>query len=221
MLGPSLAAALLASAASSPAAVEQAARPGIALESSSVESGSTVGVSWRLDGEGRGFDEMELLLSLDGGRTFPLRVTRRIDPRVRGVLWTVPSLPTANARLALRVGEDGPPEEERVVSVSADFTIVSPPGTPPERIFRVDGEERTRDALEGAPAPPLRDAMSGVSGDRIAPADSLDLPARAGPSDSDSNRESTRLDDAASALNLSPPGGHRPPHSTIRIPMRL
>lgn len=221
MLGPSLAAALLARAASASGTVEQAARPGIALERSAVESGSTVGVSWNLDGEAGGFDEMELLLSLDGGRSFPLRVTRRIDPRVRGILWTVPSLPTANARLALRAGEDGPPEEERVVSVSADFSIVSPPGTPLEGIFRVDGEERTRDALEGAPAPPLGDAVAGVSGDRIAPSDSLDLPARAGPSDSDSERGSAPLDAADSALRLSSDGGHRPPHSTIRIPMRL
>jgi len=220
MLGPSLAAALLASAASASGTVEQAARPGIVLERSAVEAGSTVGVSWNID-EAPGFDEMELLLSLDGGRTFPLRVTRRIDPRVRGVLWTVPSLPTANARLALRAGEDGPPEQERVVSVSADFSIVSPPGTPLERIFRVDGEERTRDALESAPAPPLRDAVAGVSGDRIAPSDSLDLPARAGPSDSHSERGSAPLDAPASALRLTSDGGHRPPHTTIRIPMRL
>lgn len=75
--------------------------------------GSTVDVSWHpLPTEAK---EMELFLSLDGGATYPLRLTPQMAPGLTSWRWSVPNLPTEKARLRLRVGipgrgeVDGPP----------------------------------------------------------------------------------------------------------------
>jgi hypothetical protein len=106
--------------------------------------------------QARGFDEMELVLSLDGGRTFPVRVTRDLDPATRWLAWRVPALPTAHARLALRAGDDGEPGAEEVLLVSEEFAIEADSAEPLEPIASVRGEWRTREALDGghAGAPP-------------------------------------------------------------------
>jgi hypothetical protein len=90
--------------------------------------------------------EMELLLSIDGGQTFGVRVTAEIDPDFSDISWRVPSLPTAHARLALRVGS-GDEESEAIALVSEEFSIEAHPSEPPEDFFRVGAEWRTRDAL--------------------------------------------------------------------------
>jgi hypothetical protein len=219
MLCLALAAAMLAGAASPEAA--QPGASGILRLDRSAQAGSTVGVSWGLEDEGPEFDEMELVLSLDGGRTFPVRVTGRIDPGVRAVLWTVPSLPTLHARLALRVGEDEPAEEERLAGLSAEFAIAASPGIPLEQTFRVAGEERTREALEGAPPPPRGDALEEASEERIAPADPFDLPARSGPSASVSGRDAASRREHTRAPRHSPAGARRPAQSPLQVPLRL
>jgi len=67
--------------------------------------GSTVAVSWHaLPTEAK---EMELFLSLDGGATYPLRLTPQMAPGVTSWRWSVPNLPTERARLRLRVGIPG------------------------------------------------------------------------------------------------------------------
>ena len=89
-------------------------------------------------------DEMELVLSLDGGETFPLRLTGELEPGTRRVAWRVPALPTERAALALRTGdEDG---DERIVLVSGAFAIVGDPSAAPEDIRFAEGEWRTREA---------------------------------------------------------------------------
>jgi hypothetical protein len=109
-------------------------------------------VSWRLPPSASyGWDEMELVLSLDDGATFPVRVTERLDPDASSVEWRVPSLPTRHARLALRSGNDEAMESEVVLLVSEPFEIDAPPANGLEQLFAVAGEWRTRDALEGAP----------------------------------------------------------------------
>ena len=58
------------------------------------QAGDSIEVSWTLDRPAlRSFEEMELVLSLDGGRTFPVRVTGELSPRAGGLIWRVPSLP--------------------------------------------------------------------------------------------------------------------------------
>jgi len=124
-----------------------------------IEAGAQHDVTWTLESPAalRPFDEMELMLSLDGGATYPLRVTGSIDPVDRHRAWRVPALPTEHARLILRAGDDEAPGSERVVLVSDEFVIASPPSLPLEELFDVRGEWRTREALEAAPLPDPRE----------------------------------------------------------------
>jgi hypothetical protein len=121
-----------------------------------LEPGSEQKVRWNLDpSTARGRDEMELVLSLDGGRTFPVRLTGRISPRTRSAAWRVPALSTERATLALRMGTDEDADAEEIVAVSEPFAIASAPADDVEELYAVAGEWRTREALEGAPVRPL------------------------------------------------------------------
>lgn len=51
-------------------------------------------------------EEWEAYLSVNGGRTYPLRVTPHLDLGIRRFRWTVPNLPTPDARLLLRFGDE-------------------------------------------------------------------------------------------------------------------
>jgi hypothetical protein len=99
-----------------------------------------------------GVEERELVLSLDGGKTFPVRLTGEIGPGDRAASWRVPALPTEHAVLALREGGDG--IEEEIVAVSAEFVIVPGPGVPAEELRLRDGEWKTREADAGCPGLP-------------------------------------------------------------------
>lgn len=50
--------------------------------------------------------EWEAFLSLDGGAHYPLRITPHLDRDLRRVLWQVPHIPTRDARLLLRFGNE-------------------------------------------------------------------------------------------------------------------
>jgi len=111
-------------------------------------AGTLARVRWTRDvGPDERLREMELVLSLDGGRTFGVRVTGEVEPGVSQIDWRVPSLPTSQARLALRAGS-GSRESERIVLVSEEFAIASPPDELEEPVLAVDAELRTREALE-------------------------------------------------------------------------
>jgi len=115
-----------------------------------------------LEPAGAGVEERELVLSLDGGKTFPLRLTGDLDPGDRETSWRVPALPTEHAVLALREGGDG--FEEEIVAVSAEFVIVPGPGVPAEELRFRDGEWKTREADAGhsdLPSPAFGTAGSG------------------------------------------------------------
>lgn len=99
--------------------------------------------------------EVELVFSTDGGRSFPLRITRDLSPEAGQYLWRVPTLPTAHARLALRAGDDGEPGEERIVFVSEEFEIEPETSWGAEILCRSGAEWRTEEAARGFPARPL------------------------------------------------------------------
>lgn len=80
-----------------PTAVFRAPAPGQALQ-----AGDEVEVTW--DGVAPSAREVELLLSLDGGRHFALRLTSELDPACRSFRWRVPNLTAEDARLSLRMG---------------------------------------------------------------------------------------------------------------------
>ncbi len=150
--------------------VSAAAAAGVFVASpagSRAHPGELLPLSWTLDAsEMRGRDEMELVLSLDDGATFPIRVIGRLDADERGASWRVPALPTAHARLALRAGDDAGPETEEIVAVSDSFAISSPGTGGLEELYAVAGEWRTRDALEGAP---VRSPADGLDSEEGAP----------------------------------------------------
>ena len=100
---------------------------------------------------------MELVLSLDGGRTFPVRITRELDREARSLVLTVPALPALHARLALRGGDSGEPADENILLVSEDFSIKADPDRSLEPALFVRGEWRTREALPGGENPALPD----------------------------------------------------------------
>jgi hypothetical protein len=68
-----------------------------------------------------GTKEFELLLSVDGGHSYLLRLTPQLDPSLGVYAWRVPNLPAPLARLRLRVGIDG---REVECPPSEPFTIV-------------------------------------------------------------------------------------------------
>jgi len=69
--------------------------------------------------------ETELWLSLDGGRTFTVRLTPSMDPNTRFFYWTVPNTPTNSALLDIRFGcEPSYPESYHTQSGSP-FVISS------------------------------------------------------------------------------------------------
>lgn len=79
-------------------------------------------VEVRWTGAPEGVEEMELLLSLDGGRHFGIRVTPDLDAERGSYQWRVPPLPSAEARLAVRVNLRG---REVLAGVSAPFRIAA------------------------------------------------------------------------------------------------
>ena len=92
----------------------------------SLAPGSVVEVRWgSLCAAGMKADEAELVLSLDGGATFPIRVSHEISPCATSYLWRVPVLATGRARLGVRVGHEGFGDTERIALVGGEFRILS------------------------------------------------------------------------------------------------
>jgi hypothetical protein len=85
---------------------------------STLSAGDEVVVRW--SGAPAAAREMELLLSVDGGRRFAVRLTRELAGNASTYLWRVPRLPAGAASLALRANLDG---REVEVGESAPFAI--------------------------------------------------------------------------------------------------
>ncbi len=95
-------------------------RPGQVLQ-----GGAVVEVSWT--GVPASADEVELLLSLDGGRRVAVRLTEELSSGDRSYLWRVPNLSGRQAALVLRMGIDG---REIESAPSALFEIRPEPERP-------------------------------------------------------------------------------------------
>lgn len=102
-----------------PAVQLVAPRAGTALA-----AGSTAELEWASAATLAGVEEWEAFLSVDGGKTYPVRITPHLDQDLRRITWQVPSTPTPDARLLLRFGD-----ERREVSVELPhrFSIVPSP----------------------------------------------------------------------------------------------
>lgn len=114
-------------------------------------AGGTAVLAWEAEGLPPGVEEWEAFLSLDGGATYPFRVTPHLDRRITRFLFQVPSLPTAGARLLLRFGDE---HREREVDAGFNLTIAPSPVPPiytPAKVHRGAGEA-ARPGLEGTVA---------------------------------------------------------------------
>ncbi|HKF41633.1 MAG TPA: hypothetical protein VKG01_00905 [Thermoanaerobaculia bacterium] len=147
-----------------------------------------------------GIEEMEVLLSLDGGQTFQLRVSREMPGGTREVTWRVPNLPTRRARLALRVRDEN--ENEVIRFISDEFTIVPARSEPLEVLRRFHGEWRAGEALE-----------------EIRSTAPLDAPGLGGVTESlQAVRHETDLDRTTyAALDGAPPEGHPAPAEAVPV----
>lgn len=77
-------------------------------------------------------EEMELLLSLDGGVSFPVQLTSQLDPLLDGLVWRVPNLRIGRASLRLRVGVG---REESESEPSGVFSIEDNTGSGMARLW--------------------------------------------------------------------------------------
>jgi hypothetical protein len=146
-----------------------AAAPGGADGPEILSAGTVAEFAWN-PGDFSRADEMELVLSLDGGRTFPLRVTDDLSLAMRRISWRVPALPAEHARVALRVGCDEEEGSERIVFVSDEFAIRIEGSAGLEELYRVRGEWRTREALDGPERSPFDAQLAGSPAEQLRPA---------------------------------------------------
>ncbi|HZF07769.1 MAG TPA: hypothetical protein VFE33_03175 [Thermoanaerobaculia bacterium] len=95
-------------------------------EGTVLQGGATAVLAWAprpgLRGE---WEEWEAFFSLDGGATYPFRLTPHLDRDLRRVSFKVPRFPTRQGRLLLRVGDE---RREQVFELPQNFTITVPPG---------------------------------------------------------------------------------------------
>lgn len=71
--------------------------------------GQKVKIVWKVDLSPKinlSWCEQEIFLSIDGGKTFPYRITPELSPSLRDYVWTVPNLPTDKAVLDIRFGSE-------------------------------------------------------------------------------------------------------------------
>ncbi len=91
-------------------------------------AGSTVALEWAPLAGIAGAEEWEAFLSLDGGKTYPVRVTPHLDLDLRRFEWRVPAVSTPSARLLLRFGDE---RRETEVELPYRFAIVPSPAPAP------------------------------------------------------------------------------------------
>ncbi len=110
-------------------------------------AGSAVTIEWEELALPEHTVEWEAFLSLDGGRTWPLRVTPHLDISIRRFTFTVPDLPTREARIMLRFGD-----ERREVGMEAPQRFSIAPAaflSPRNRVRVLARGERARAGDEG------------------------------------------------------------------------
>jgi len=118
-------------------------------EGTVLQGGSTAVLEWTPRSglaEAGDWEEWEVFFSLDGGTTYPFRLTPHLDRNLRRISFNVPRFPTHNGRLLLRVGDE---RREQAFELPERFTIAVPAGLP----GRFLGRER-RSWQRGEPARP-------------------------------------------------------------------
>ena len=111
-----------------------------------VQPGQLVALEWTPDDE---VTELEILLSLDGGRTYPIWISPRLAPRDCRFVWRVPPYAGRSLRMRIRFNRDGREIEGAPTSTIdvAPANAPEPLGLPvrsaePDRVPRPGGENR-------------------------------------------------------------------------------
>lgn len=99
-----------------PAAAGETGRPTLQVPGAgqTLRAGSEVTIQWNAELAACARDflgEQEINLSVDGGRTFPYRITERLTFATRSFVWRVPNLPSDEVVLDLRYGCENQPGE--------------------------------------------------------------------------------------------------------------
>jgi len=134
--GPATLAALLVILAGAAVPARALAESGPRLASLahlSVHAGQRVEIRWTSGGE---TGELEILLSLDGGRHYPLRISPELDARAGRYVWRVPNLASREARLELRFESE---RGERTSEPGEPFVIEADADRPAERAQVAEG----------------------------------------------------------------------------------
>ena len=85
-----------------------------------VHPGEKLSLFWQ--GADESIEELEILLSVDGGQTFSIWVSPSLDPRTGHYEWTVPKLGGSDAWLLVRFRRDGQEIEGPATRLSAFLT---------------------------------------------------------------------------------------------------
>jgi hypothetical protein len=72
--------------------------------------------------------EMEVFLSLDGGKSFPMVITPLLDPKATFFYWTVPNMPSNAVVLDIRFGCEGWYPESYSPQTASTFVIAQNAG---------------------------------------------------------------------------------------------
>lgn len=108
-------------------------------------------------------EEWEAFLSLDGGATYPFRLTPHLDQDLRRFRWRVPAVPSGDARLLFRFGDE---RSEVAVVLPQRFGIEPPAvGAPFDDETFTIGRRSSRLAGESA-LPGQRGVVAWVEGSR-------------------------------------------------------
>jgi hypothetical protein len=151
--------ALLALTLPQPAFADPMARVVSPAAGAELTAGSFAVIEWEGLALPERTEEWEAFLSVDGGRTWPLRITPHLDVSIRRFSFRVPHLPTREARLLLRFGDE---RQEVEMAAPQRFAIAAPAAYPvvwaPPPIRVLARGERARAGDEGV--------IAWVEGDR-------------------------------------------------------
>jgi hypothetical protein len=173
-------------------------------------------------------EEWEAFLSLDGGRSYSIRLTPHMDVAARQFFWRVPDLPTPAARLILRFGNE---RKEIEMASQGSFSIVAgsaaPEVRPGRQAFRRGESARPNERgvvawVEGSRGGSgLHEVFAAEWPDAVrsaSPAGWLYVPLL-GPSPSLPQVRAAQVGAMAEPLSLTPPP--REPHAPLRGSIRL
>ena len=95
-----------------------------------LHAGEVVRVQWKpaIPYTWPSYCELELWLSLDGGRTYTLPILPSVDPNTTFFYWTVPNTPTNSAVLQIRFGCEPAQPETFWPQTASPFVIATTSG---------------------------------------------------------------------------------------------